>query len=653
MLPALELGALLRQRYLIRQLLGQGGFGRTYLALDQERFNERCVLKEFTVQFADRGLLEQAKSLFQREASILYQINHPQIPRFWAAFADEQRLYLVQDYIAGQTYRQRLKTRADRRQTLSEPEVLHLLNHLLPVLGYLHDRHIVHRDISPDNIILQPDDSSGLGTHEPGLNPGLGDDLTTGLPILLDFGAVKAATHSNALGSTRIGKVGYAPPEQLQTGSAEPHSDLYALAATALVLLTGREPQQLIDGLTLDWQWRPYAQISPGLAKILERMLALHPADRYPSAFAVQSDLQALTVPQLPPTQLQRPSPAANSPGPAANSPGPAANSPGPATDRRPPAAANAPSRLAQISRTSGACPSPEPSRESATAVLERSSAPARKTPYSLQNYLTPRVAIGASLTVICSVGLVLFRSPLPNSHQAITAPAASAGTANATSSEPQELRFAAGEISLIKQGNLQDNQTQVYTLRASKGQIMTAMLEGAGVVMTLKQGVGPSIDTAAQQTRSWTGQLPANDQYRVEISGSGSYSLDVAMTPVSRSAQTQRLKLEPDRRTTVSADVGPSTSRRYLVKAQAGQSLGIKVLQGTVSAKVLGPRGNPLGSTDDDTQEWRGKLAKAGDYVVEVTSAPAPAPIDEQDQPTGAVTPQDYTMTLELRSIH
>jgi serine/threonine protein kinase len=656
MLPALELGVLLRQRYSIKQILGQGGFGRTYLALDQERFNECCVLKEFVVQSADLGLMAKGKSLFQREASILYQVNHPQIPRFWAAFESDQRLYLVQDYVAGPTYRGLLKARSARRQTLTEPEVLHLLTHLLPVLGYLHDRQIVHRDISPDNLILRPVDwplpTPGLDAalkaraeHDlmSDLTPDLASDLTVGVPMLLDFGAVKAATsrwQATGLPATRVGKLGYAPPEQLQTGSAEPHSDLYALAATCLVLLTGREPHQLIDGLTLDWHWRPFANISNGLVCLLERMLALHPADRYPSAAAVQADLQALVSDAQRPPRLHRPARLETA-------------------DRTLAAGYSAPTSLASTSLASTSLastsltpahlPRSAASREPAvTAILERPAAP-RKTPYSLQNYLTPRVAMGASLTVICSVGLVLFRAPLPSSHQAIIAPAAPVSTAPATG-EPQELRFAAGEISLIKQGNLQDNQTQVYTLRAAKGQIMTAMLEGPGVVMTLKQSTGQSIDTAAQQTRSWTGQLPLSDQYRVEISGSGSYSLDVAITPVSRSALTQRLKLETNRRTTVNADVGPGSSRRYLVKAQAGQSLGLKILQGTVSAKVLGPRGNPLGSTDDDTQEWRGKLPKEGDYVVEVTSAPAPVPIDEQDKPTGVVTPQDYTLALELK---
>ena len=266
---SISLGTLLRQRYLIKQVLGQGGFGRTYLAIDQERFNELCVLKEFTVPYPDNALIEKAKTLFQREASTLYQIQHPQIPRFWAAFEDEQRLFLVQDFVKGQTYRSLLQARKQKEQAFSETEVLYLLNHLLPVLSYLHDRDIVHRDISPENIILR---SSNHGLEQLFGQP-ISENPSVELPVLIDFGAVKeAASHWPIVSNiTRVGKVGYAPPEQLQTGNVSPHSDLYALGATALVLLTGREPQVLLNSQTLAWQWQPYAKISELLALVLQK----------------------------------------------------------------------------------------------------------------------------------------------------------------------------------------------------------------------------------------------------------------------------------------------------------------------------------------------------------------------------------------------
>src|SRR5579883_940174 len=302
MVPPLPSGTVLRQRYLIQQVLGQGGFGRTYLALDQERFNEPCVLKEFIVPYHDGTLIEKSKILFHREASTLYQIQHPQIPRFGAAFEDEQRLFLVQDFVDGQTYRQLLSDRKQVGQTFSEAEVLHFLNHLLPVLVYIHQQGIIHRDISPENVILQTQTATQLEPATP--------ISKAGLPVLIDFGAVKEATSHWPLMSTptRVGKVGYAPPEQLQTGKVYPNSDLYALAATALVLLTGREPSTLLDGRTLSWNWEPYAQVGDELAMVLRRMLAVYPGDRYQSAADVLKDLHSFAATPLESTLLRPPS---------------------------------------------------------------------------------------------------------------------------------------------------------------------------------------------------------------------------------------------------------------------------------------------------------------------------------------------------------
>uniref|UniRef100_A0ACD5H2M0 Protein kinase domain-containing protein n=1 Tax=Desertifilum tharense IPPAS B-1220 TaxID=1781255 RepID=A0ACD5H2M0_9CYAN len=161
-----------------------GGFGRTYLAIDLERFKEPCVLKELTVPYQDRALWEKAQILFQREASTLYQIQHAQIPRFWASFEDNHRLFLVQDFVRGKSYRHLLQARQRQGRHFSPNEVLHLLNQLLPVLSYIHERKIIHRDISPENIMLQL----------PGQNSNASASAEVPrLPVLIDFGAVKAA----------------------------------------------------------------------------------------------------------------------------------------------------------------------------------------------------------------------------------------------------------------------------------------------------------------------------------------------------------------------------------------------------------------------------------------------------------------------------
>ncbi|MGL4617460.1 MAG: protein kinase domain-containing protein, partial [Chroococcidiopsis sp.] len=103
--PPLQLGTVLQNRYRVDRVLGQGGFGRTYLAEDLGRFNELCALKELIPAQADNYALEKSQQLFQREAAILYQIQHPQVPQFRATFEEDRRLFLVQDYVAGKTYR--------------------------------------------------------------------------------------------------------------------------------------------------------------------------------------------------------------------------------------------------------------------------------------------------------------------------------------------------------------------------------------------------------------------------------------------------------------------------------------------------------------------------------------------------------------------
>jgi serine/threonine-protein kinase len=141
---------------------------------------------------------------------------------------------------------------------------------------------VIHRDISPDNIICRASD---------------------GLPILIDLGGVTkipmevetfsqnvsttAGSSQNSVTSTsttRLGKIGYAPDEQLRLGIAAPHSDLYALGVTALVLMTGKQPQELIDLETMEWNWQQHLSLSPLLNGIINRMLAKHPVDRFQSA---------------------------------------------------------------------------------------------------------------------------------------------------------------------------------------------------------------------------------------------------------------------------------------------------------------------------------------------------------------------------------
>ncbi len=276
----ISVGMMLDDRYIIVGELGHGGFGRTYLAQDTNRFKELCVLKEFAPQVQGTYALQKAEELFQREAGVLYHLQHPQIPKFRELCRSEingiGHIFLVQDYVEGQTYRGLLTERIRQGLRLTEVECHHLLIKILPVLEYIHSLGVVHRDISPDNLILRKSD---------------------GLPVLIDFGGVKqvAATIASELQgiqATRLGKVGYVPDEQMSNGMVYPHSDLYALGVTVLVLLTGKEPQGLRDPYDLSWKWREEVSLSLLLGAVLDKMVAYQPSDRYQSA---RQALEALT----------------------------------------------------------------------------------------------------------------------------------------------------------------------------------------------------------------------------------------------------------------------------------------------------------------------------------------------------------------------
>jgi serine/threonine protein kinase, bacterial len=290
---------LLGDRYRVIKQLGQGGFGRTYLAEDINRFNELCVLKEFAPKLQGASALKKAEELFKREAGVMHKLEHPQIPRFReicrCQVGSETGLFLVQDYVAGQTYRDLLTDRQSRGYRFSEAEGMELLRQILPVLDYIHSQGVIHRDISPDNLILRSSDQ---------------------LPILIDFGGVKqvaakaeqSGNESNESSSgssenhrptpqktpqliTRIGKLGYAPEEQMVLGVVHPHSDLYSLAVTVLVLLTGKEPSALFDTHQMCWAWEQFVSLSPRLTLVLNKMLSRPQGDRFQSAKEV---LQAL-----------------------------------------------------------------------------------------------------------------------------------------------------------------------------------------------------------------------------------------------------------------------------------------------------------------------------------------------------------------------
>ncbi|WP_066374946.1 protein kinase domain-containing protein [Anabaena sp. CA = ATCC 33047] len=279
---------LLNDRYQVIRTLGSGGFGETYLAEDSYMPSKRrCVVKQLRPIQNNPQIYDIVKDRFQREAAILEELGSAtdQIPQLYAYFSADEQFYLVQEFIEGDT----LTKKVQQQGLMSVNAVEELLVNLLPILEYVHSKHIIHRDIKPDNIILRYSD---------------------GKPVLIDFGAVRESmgtvmnSQGNATSSIVIGTPGYMPSEQA-AGRPVYSSDLYSLGLTAIYLLTGMQPQQLAtDSQTGEIIWRNYVnEISPAMASVIERAIAYHPRDRYPTARAMLEALQS-TIYSIPPTQV-------------------------------------------------------------------------------------------------------------------------------------------------------------------------------------------------------------------------------------------------------------------------------------------------------------------------------------------------------------
>lgn len=267
----------LRGRYSPVKLLGQGGFGRTYLALDRDRLDAYCVIKQFSPQVEGTKSISKAVQLFNQEAVRLYELGeHPQIPTLLAYFEQDEYLYLVQQYIEGQTLFQELS----RSGAFSEDQIREILMALLPVLQFIHDHQVIHRDITPMNILRRKIDQRVM---------------------LIDFGVAKQLSESlPSQPGTRIGTEGYSPMEQFRGGRAYPASDLYSLGATCIHLLTHSKPDNLYSPLDGQWIWRDKMkeqnrEVSDGFAAILDRMLKDLVNDRYQSANDILNDLRKLS----------------------------------------------------------------------------------------------------------------------------------------------------------------------------------------------------------------------------------------------------------------------------------------------------------------------------------------------------------------------
>nr|ADN13056.1 serine/threonine protein kinase [Gloeothece verrucosa PCC 7822] len=265
------MGKLLDGRYQVTQILSQGGFGRTFLALDTKLpGNPICVVKQLHPATSSSSVLLKAQELFEREAKILQQLGeHPNIPRLLAYFEENKEFYLVEEYIVGKP----LSAEFLIGQPLLEEQVITILVELLENLNFVHQNQVIHRDIKPDNIIRRSLDKK---------------------LVLIDFGSVKEVTQKDNSSKTLIGTPGYIPVEQA-VGNPRFNSDLYAVGIIGIQALTGQMPQELPRNFNTEQiLWHDLAKVTPELASILDKMICHDYRDRYQSAREVLEDIHRL-----------------------------------------------------------------------------------------------------------------------------------------------------------------------------------------------------------------------------------------------------------------------------------------------------------------------------------------------------------------------
>ncbi len=263
----LKPGTLVQNRYEVIRPIKSGGMGAVYEVLDK-RLQKNWALKEMIESFSNEQERIEATERFQREATLLASLDHPNLPRVIDYFEDLGRFYLVMDFVIGSDLNELVKKFPQNR--LPEERVKQIAGDILSILDYLHNQPepIIYRDIKPANIMIRTADNS---------------------TILIDFGIARSLSNDSGAPKTEIGTVGYAPPEQYM-GNPLPVSDLYALAATMHELLSGKHPR-------VPFQFQPLREILPDLSNdindVITKALELNHRDRWKNAAEM---LEALTA---------------------------------------------------------------------------------------------------------------------------------------------------------------------------------------------------------------------------------------------------------------------------------------------------------------------------------------------------------------------
>jgi serine/threonine protein kinase len=275
-------GQLLNQRYQLKHKLGQNAGRQTWQAEDVIASPIESVIVKL-LAFSPQMQWEDLK-LFEREANVLKQLNHSNIPKYHDHFSIDDRILwfsLVQSYISGDS----LKDLLTKGRRFSESEVLTIASNLLEILIYLHELSptVLHRDIKPSNIILGQDQKI----------------------YLVDFGAVQACAAKEGASFTIVGTYGYTPIEQFG-GRAVPASDLYALGATLIHILTGTAPADLSQK-NMRIQFREHLSISPYFCNWIDVLIEPNVEERFQTARQALEALYMRQGLQATPLSLNKP----------------------------------------------------------------------------------------------------------------------------------------------------------------------------------------------------------------------------------------------------------------------------------------------------------------------------------------------------------
>lgn len=286
MLPPVKPDSILRRRYRILEVVGQGGMGSIYRAEDRRLVGRICALKEIQVDaHLSPAQQAQARDQFHREASVLARLDHPNLPRVSDYFSENNRDYLVMDFVPGDDLRQRIEFARSRGELASERDILDWAGQLCDALSYLHNQSppVLHRDIKPANIKLTPD----------------------GIIKLVDFGLVKVMTPDEERTITVLqgrGTAFYIPLEQYggDTGHTDIRSDIYSLGATLYHIATGEPPAEAKSRFLNSESLTPPRQTNHQLSLRMEQAIlwamAMHPDERPPNIAAFR-DLLLSTGP--------------------------------------------------------------------------------------------------------------------------------------------------------------------------------------------------------------------------------------------------------------------------------------------------------------------------------------------------------------------